>query len=325
MDDTTGVLQLAGVEARIVTGFGSEARIYGFSYIGPGLGDEVVGAPIDISYMRADGPAAVSAAAGDKLRAYIGTVEDPQSATQEGKIFELDSPDFQTWADVSDAGGYDSNQRDKSWNFGGYGEIVVATNYSNEVQRKMLTDNAFSPLIGFDTAGVAIPTYVADGGVYPRSRFVATINAFLCLANCDPTSVAGVAQPYTFWSSRFSQPQYFAIQSLEWQSAAFQLVATAGEITGLVGGEYGIVFKECSIMRAEYVQLPEVFDFPFITRQQGTLFPRSIVLVEDDVYFIGIGGIYRIRSGQVVEPLLEGVHVRKFMFDNYFEEFAITS
>jgi hypothetical protein len=325
MDDSTGQVHISEVKVRIVTGFGSEAKIYGFSYIGPGLGDEVVGAPIDISYMRADGPAAVSAAAGDKLRAYIGTVEDPQSATQVGKIYELDSPDFQTWNDVSDAGGYDSNVRDKSWHINGYGEIVVATNYSDPVQRKMITDAAFSPLIGFDTAGVAIAGYVADGGVYPRARFVAPINAFLCLANCDPTSVAGIAQPYTFWSSRYSQPQYYAAQSLEWQSAAFQLVATAGEITGLVGGEYGIVFKECSIMRAEYVQLPEVFDFPFITRQQGTLFPRSIVAVDDDVYFIGIGGIFRVRAGQVVEPLLEGVHIRKFMFDNKFEEFAITS
>ena len=324
--DSVGQIDLSKISVEVITGVGSAARIFGFSYIGPGLGDEVVGAPIDISYMRADGPAAVAAAAGDKLRAYIGTVEDPQSATQVGKIYELDSPDFQTWTDVSDVGGYDSNQRDKSWHFASYGEIVIATNYSDPVQRKGLSDNAFSPLIGFDTAGVAIPNYATtEQGVVPRARFVATINAFLCLANCDPTSVPGVAQAYTFWCSRFSQPQYFATQKLEWQSGAFQLVSTAGELTGLVGGEYGVAFKENSIMRVEYVQLPEVFDFPFISRNQGTLFPRSIVVVEDDIYFIGIGGVYRIRAGQVVEPLLEGNNVRKFMFDSAFEEFAITS
>jgi len=193
------------------------------------------------------------------------------------------------------------------------------------VQVKGPLDVAFRDLIGFDSTGIAIPNYALDLGVYPRARFVAAISGFLCLANCDPTSVVGVATPYTFWCSSAENPAIFKILSIEHKSSAFPLIATPGEITAMTGGEFGLIYKENSIWRANYVGLPLVFDFKQVSLQQGTTQPRSIVRVDDDEYFVGIGGIYVVRSGTKLEPLLDSIHVRKFLFDQSFEEFSISS
>jgi hypothetical protein len=134
-----------------------------------------------------------------------------------------------------------------------------------------------------------------------------------------------VAQPYTFWCSRQFQPQYFATGSIEWQSSAFQLLATTGEITGLVGGEWGLIFKENSIWRVDYAGLPQVFEFTQVSGMQGTVQSRSIVKVEDDVYFFSTGGIYVVRAGQQLEEVASPGSIRKFLFDSQFEQFAVST
>lgn len=315
----TGDFYCTEVWAEIDTGVSSAARLHGIEYIGP-----KEAAPINVSWVAIEGPAATADIQQDDLKAYIGTVEEDTSATQVGKIYEVGSKDkFDEWTDVSKVGGYFSNKRDKSWSFCNFGEMVIGTNYANPVQVKMTTGN-FRDLIGFDTGGIAIPNYVLDGGIYPRARFAATINAFLCLANCDPLSVPGTAQPYSFWCSRYASPQYFHIGFSTWQSSVFQLVATPGEITGMVGGEYGLIFKENSIWRADYVALPQIFNFTQVSGEQGTVQPRSIVKVDNDVYFWGIGGIYVIREGRELQEIAAQGSVRKFLFDTQFEKFAIS-
>jgi hypothetical protein len=324
MDDSFAQFQFVDAWIDIVTGTSSIGKLHGFKYIAP-ASVEGANSPIDVSWLRADGPAEVSDVQQDEIKLYAGTVEDPSSATQDGKIYEIGSPDYSAWVDVSQVTNYDSNARDKSWSFTGFGSMVIGTNYADEVQVKGDSDSLFRDLIGFDSAGVAIPDYAADGGVNPRARFAATIGSFLCLANCDPTSVVGTAQPYSFWCSRYAQPQYFAIGKIEWQSSVFQLAATPGEITGLVGGEWGLIFKENSVWRADYAGLPTLFEFTQITGMQGTVQPRSIVRVDDDVYFFSSGGIYVIRGGQKMEEVATPGSVRKFLFDGQFEEFAIST
>ena len=320
-----GQLNVADIWLDMNAALSSWSRLYGFAYFGPAGGDNDAPAPIDISWLRLDGPAEVSDITGDELRAYIGTVEEPSSTTQVGKIYEVTSPDFATWNDVSKEDGYDSNKRDKSWSFTNFGALVIATNYSDPVQVKGEGDDLFRDLIGQEDAETEIADYVAMGGVYPRAKFAASINSFLCLANCDPTSVPGTSQPYSFWCSRYSQPNYFHIGLIEWQSSVFQLAATPGEITGLVGGEFGLVFKENSIWRADYVGLPQIFDFVQISWEQGTVQPRSLVKVENDVYFVGIGGIFVVRNGSAVSEIAGQGSVRKFIFDSQFEDFAIST
>ncbi len=319
-------LGVADVKLEITTGISSRARLHGFAYYGPEEGDEGSGgSPIDISWLQLSGPALVSDIQSDSIRAYIGTVEKRESATQVGRLWEISSPDFSTWRDASQVGGYASNERDKSWSFCNFGSMVIATNYADPVQVLYDGDTLFEDLIGNDAAGVPIAGYGAAGGVVPRARYAATIGAFFCLANCDPLSVVGTATPYSFWCSRYAQPQYFHVGLSEWQSSVFQLVTTPGEITGLVGGEYGFIFKENSIWRVDYVCLPEIFSFTQISGEQGTVQPRSIIKVDNDVYFWGIGGIYVIRGGRELEEVAGQGSVRKYIFDSQFERFAITS
>jgi hypothetical protein len=261
----------------------------------------VVDGNVDVSWVRADAPAAEDFIPGDTLRAYVGT---------KLRLYELESPDF-LWTDVSKAAADYNLTRSKSWHINHWGDKVIATNFADPVQVKNVGDTEFRDLIGFDNSGVAIPDYVTDGFLYPRSRFAAPINSFLCLANID-SAQAPDGRAHTFWCSAQGDPTRFHPGSFEFKSSLFQLTATPGEITMLVGGEYGMIFKENSVWRADYVGLPLIFNFSQISAFQGTVYPRSVVVADDDIYFWGASSIFVIRE-------VSHGYVDKYLFDSVFE------
>jgi hypothetical protein len=270
-------------------------------------------AKIEITHIRFEAPLSVSIVPGDLNKIYVGTKTN---------LFEMVAPSYD-WDDVTRLSGDYTDDGSRSWDFASFGDKKLATNYADPVQVKNIGDTEFRALFGFDDAGVGIPSYVANGGEYPKARCMATISSFLCIGNIDSASVTG-GRPYSFMNSRISDPKEIYLSDYEAQSAIHQIVSTMGEITAIIGGEYGIVMKEDSCYRAEYVRPPEIFDFPQISIFQGCPYPRSIVEVGADIYFWGVGGIFRITNGETLKEIGEG-KISKFLFDTLFESLSFAS
>jgi hypothetical protein len=117
-------------------------------------------------------------------------------------------------------------------------------------------------------------------------------------------------QPQRVWWSGFDD-------ETEWtagtnQSNHAQLEGKGGDIQAIVGGEYGIVFREKSIHRMDYAGIPTVFDMSEVEPGRGTPAPDSIVVVGADIYFLGQDGFYVLKNGTVSEPIGES------KIDRYF-------
>ena len=276
----------------------------------------VISTTIDTSWVHLSAELSTNFIPGDTIKVYAGTKEE---------LFELVADDF-PWDNVSKSGGpYAGADESKSWSFATWGDKIIATNFADPVQVKNIGDTAFRDLFGFDNAGSAITDYAADGFEKPRGKYVATINAFLCMANIDDASYTD-GRSYSLWCSAIGDPTRIHPASFEKQSSIFQIVATPGEITGLVGGEYGLLLKENSVYRMDYVGVPgPLFNFTQISSMQGTPFPRSVVQVEHDVYFWGSGDIFVIRGGRSAPAPLGRGQVDKLLFDAMFEDLALTN
>jgi hypothetical protein len=226
-------------------------------------------------------------------------------------------PDLET--DYADLTKVDAEH--KIWDFCTFGDKVIGTNFSDAIQAKDPTDSVFSDLIDITTSPYA-----------PRARFCAVISSSLVLADISPTSYtadgSGNGAPYTsgkpfqLWASKPMDPSYFDLNDLVNQTAIFSLVGQPGAITGLVGGEWGTVFKRNSIWRMTYVGLPYIMQLDHIAIGQGCSHPQSIVQVGQDIYFWGNGGIFALYGGsQLVR--LSGNKIEKAIFDTRFEDIAL--
>lgn len=225
------------------------------------------------------------------------------------------------WAEVTrTSADYGQGDTPQSWSFMTWGNDIIATNYVDEIQIKAPSDAQFDDLI----SSPAADEYEL------RSRFIAIINNFVVLGDVNPdSSGAGgtgtlgtdLGTPFTIWWSGINLSDSFKAGDLPSQSDYQLLLDTPGQITGLVGGEYGIIFKRESIYRMSYIGPDIFFRFDLLSTREGTSFPRSIVKVGDDIYFWGSNGIKRVRSGQVVESVGEGQYSR-YLFDGQYSAHA---
>jgi hypothetical protein len=119
-------------------------------------------------------------------------------------------------------------------------------------------------------------------------------------------------------------PQFFEAADLDNLSALFALVGKPGGITGLVGGEYGTVFKRNSIWRMTFVGLPVIYQFDLVADGLGCSHPQSIVKAGADLYFWDSSGIFVLRGGQQPQRI-SGGKIEKQIFDSKFEQHALHS
>jgi len=265
-----------------------------------------VGRGVAISHAYLDAETDVNLNQVDRVESYVGT---------KTSLYLLGSQDWVDATRNADAYGDDSLATSRVWDFTSWGDDIIAVNYADEPQRLVVGTSKFVDLI--------------SSGIIPMARFCAVVGAQLILADINPVASAdGDAytdgKPYSIWASGILDPTSFKAADYDTQSAIFSLIAQPGGITGLIGGEYGIIFKRNSIWRMSYVGLPVVFKFDTISIGQGTPFPQSLVQVDSDVYFWGNGGIFRVNQGQSIQRL-SGGRVEKLIFDTRFEPYALQS
>lgn len=245
------------------------------------------------SWVEFQVPSTVTEFVGDKEQFFLGT---------KSALYKFDGQSFE---DVSKAGGYGSGSFiPLAWDFAQWGNDVIATNYVDPVQKYSQGDTDFSDLI--------------NSTEKPKARFVNVISNHLILANINHTGHF----PDEVWWSAIDDATDFD-PDITTQSDSQRLLPTAGGITGLVGGaEFGYVFKQNSVYRMNYVGHPEIFSFHVIARE-GTKYSKSIVSVDNDIYFFGNGGFRVIRGNEVIP--IGNLKVVKFLIDSEYESNYILS
>lgn len=224
----------------------------------------------------------------------------------EDAIYEVDQSGF---SDVSVAGGYaTSGDTPHSWSFASWGGDVLATNYIDEVQSR--------------AAGAALFANLITSTERPNGRFVTVIGPHVVLGDIINAGGTVTGHADMVWWSAIDDAADFDPDPAT-QSDYQRLRGTPGQIMALVGGiDYGLVFKRNSIYRMTYQGAPLIFSFESISTQVGTPSPRSVVQVDDDVYFWSGNSFYVIRAGRQLEDI-GGSSVAKMLKDYVFESRAM--
>lgn len=274
----------------------------------------------------------IHAVLGLASRAWIGVswarffVPDPE-ARERNDITELYAGNYtqllrvtdEGFEDVSKAGGYAASGVPRSWAMTSFGDNVVATNKIDPVQVITPTDTEFDDLITSDAK--------------PQFAALAVCKNHLVGFNIEYTDAGQGSgpngRPDEWWASAFDAPEDFDI-SLATGSNRRPIRHPAGEVIAAVGGEFILAFKENSIHRLDYVGsglLPDgsvrpTFREDVVSSTAGTKFPRSLVQVDRDVYFLDTDGFHVVRNGQYVEDI--GVDkVNRMVTDTAFELRAV--
>lgn len=213
--------------------------------------------------------------------------------------------------DLTDATGaatFSAFSSESGWQFASFGNNVLATNGVDPIQI------ATTPTTNFVASNqVTTPT-----SYDPYCKYITTIKNNVLIGNISfsvaPSSViaasalSGTSYPtMVMWSAndnarRFGDPKATPDRALlgsDWQDFPDE----HGPITGLVGGESALIFKQSAIYRMD----GPPWTFQKIVTNAGTIYPNSIVQHHQDVYFWGPAGPTVLRSGSAVpEPLASG-------------------
>jgi len=161
--------------------------------------------------------------------------------------------------------------------FVNYNELMLITNGVDPVQK-------FSP---------ASPSATSDlDASCPTLRFMAVVRGFVVggYADEDPLAVA--------WSDN-GDPATWTPGSGE---AGLAILPTGGDITGVVGGEYGLIFQESRIVRQSYTQDDAIWQFDEISTDIGCIAPWSLASYGRLTFFLSSKG-FMACDGIMVEAI----------------------
>ena len=192
------------------------------------------------------------------------------------KLFRLDTTDM-SMDDVSKSGGYSGIVKA---NFVQFGNTVIVANNNSKLQ-------------GF-TLGSS--TLFADlNASAPVAKYVTVVRDFVVAANIDSGSNANKVQ----WSDINDESDWTPGATSQ---SDFQYVSDGGNITGLTGGETGLVLLERAIVRMSYIGSPFFFQFDTISRSLGCVDGNTVVKYGNTTYFLSDDGFYSC-DGQNITPI----------------------
>jgi len=190
------------------------------------------------------------------------------------KLYKLDTSDL-SLDDVSKVGGYTGVNR---WQFVQFGNYALASNGSEKIQYYDVT----SSTVFADLAAAA-----------PVAKYITLVRDFVVGANIG----AGTYPSRVQWSD-INDPT-------DWTSGAasqsdYQELPDGGDITGITGGEFGIVFLEKAIVRMSYIGSPLFFQFDTISRNVGCIEGGSIAQYGGITYFLSDDGFYSCDGQNII-------------------------
>ena len=223
--------------------------------------------PLTIGYGPFPLSADYSTAASEDLNSVVAAkfnLETQLFAGGTTKLFKF-NPANAGLVDVSKSGGYNSSTR---WSFTQFGSTVLASNNQAKIQAW--------------TVGVS-SAFADVSATAPVAKFITVVRDFVVAAN-----ISGTPNKVQ-WSDINDETDWTSGGASQ---ADYQLIAEGGNITGITGGEFGIVLLERSIIRMTYIGSPLFFQFDAISRNLGCNTPGSIAQYGPNTYFLADDGFY---------------------------------
>lgn len=169
------------------------------------------------------------------------------------------------------------------WAFEQYGPYVFASTKNGDLY--YLTD------IDSDVA------FSALSATSPKPNYLARIGDFLFTGDMEDIDASD--QPYRIRWSQFNNPTGDWTTSIKTQASFVDMPSQYGPVTGLSGGQVGLIFQKFGISRIQYVGGAVAFRKEVIDEERGCPAPNSIVRVGDLTYFLGHDGFCRCNGSQV--------------------------
>lgn len=204
------------------------------------------------------------------------------SATQ---IYKFDNNDSSL--DALTTSGYTTVE---GWDVTQFGPRIILANGIDKLQGWTLNSSAYFGDLSADA---------------PVAKYVTVVRDFVVAAN-DGSNTSKV-----YWSDLNDETDWTPATSSQ---ADFQILPDGGDITGLAGGEYGLIFLERAIYRMSYVGSPFFFQFDAISRSLGCISGGSIAQYGNLTYFLSDDGFY-VCDGQVTKNI-GNEKVNRWFFDN---------
>ena len=245
--------------------------------------------PLTIGYGPFPLSADYSGAASEDLNNVVAAKFDLQTQLFAGgttKLFKFNSATAGL-TDVSKSGGYTSSTR---WSFTQFGDAVLASNNSDKIQAWYVgSSSAFA-----DVSATA-----------PVAKYITVVRDFVVAANTSD------APNKLQWSDINDETDWTSGGASQ---ADYQIVAEGGNITGITGGEFGIVLLERAIMRMTYIGSPLFFQFDAISRNLGCNTPGSVTQYGPNTYFLADDGFYACDGTTVYN--IGNDKVDEYFYDN---------
>lgn len=167
------------------------------------------------------------------------------------------------------------------WEFCQFGNIVIAANNEDVLQAWNLSTPS---------------TLFADlSASAPVAKFVTVVRDFVVAANIGSGTNPNKVQ----WSDINDETDWASGATSQ---ADFQEMSDGGNITGLTGGEFGLVLMERAIARMTYSGSPYFFQFDIISRGLGCIESGSVTQYGQTTFFLSDNGFYSC-NGQTLEPI----------------------
>lgn len=179
---------------------------------------------------------------------------------------------------------YETGSTDR-WRFAQWEGTTIATNFANYAQSTI-------------AAGIW-----EDLTTALRFRHVAVIKDFVVVG--DTFDATDGAVPYRVRWCAQGDPTDWTV-SASTLADYNDMVGPGGDVTGIVGGEYGVIFQEASITRMTFVGSPVVFQFDRVSDAIGCQIPGSIIDVGETIYFLSTHGFMALEQGTTLRPIGHG-------------------
>lgn len=182
------------------------------------------------------------------------------------------------------------------YTLGGYASLISGLNNSLGVRfcsysSLMLATNGADGIKKFNPT--APTTMTALGGTPPIARYIAVVGGFTILGY-----VSNISRRVA-WSDQGNPENWTAGGASE--AGSFDMAA-GGDITGIVGGEYGLIFQEDRIVRMDYTASDTIWQFNEIATDVGCVIPGTISTWGKMTFFRSTRG-FMVCDGASVTPI----------------------
>lgn len=178
------------------------------------------------------------------------------------------------WVDVSNPARSYSMPADDSWQFALYGSLLVAVHLGAPPQ-----------VIDVDS-GKRFRDLGAGGDFPPpRARLVAVVREYLVLGGLasDPNAVQ--------WSD-IGDPESWPLGIQNGHDGDIQIFPDGGAVTGLAGGDGGLLLQERTTRRMDFSGGEAVFGFSILEENRGAVSPSAVTRVGGRVFFADRDGFH---------------------------------